>query len=67
MIPFAEIAAWLPYYQEAQVSPRDWRARIVARQADVRGEAELKAAFDAGVAELGPVDIVLANAGVAIG
>ena len=39
--------------------------RIVARQADVRDEAGLKAAFDAGVGELGPVDIVLANAGIA--
>ena len=39
--------------------------RIVARQADVRDEAGLKAAFEAGVAELGPVDIVLANAGIA--
>jgi SDR family mycofactocin-dependent oxidoreductase len=39
--------------------------RIVAREADVRDEAGLKAAFDAGVAELGPVDIVLANAGIA--
>jgi SDR family mycofactocin-dependent oxidoreductase len=39
--------------------------RIVARQADVRDESGLRAAFDAGVAELGPVDIVLANAGIA--
>jgi NAD(P)-dependent dehydrogenase (short-subunit alcohol dehydrogenase family) len=39
--------------------------RIVARQADVRDEAGLRAAFDAGAAELGPVDIVLANAGIA--
>jgi SDR family mycofactocin-dependent oxidoreductase len=39
--------------------------RIFARQADVRDEAGLRAAFDAGVAELGPVDIVLANAGIA--
>ncbi len=39
--------------------------RIVARQADVRDRAALQAAFDAGVAELGPVDIVLANAGIA--
>ena len=38
--------------------------RIVALQADVRDEAGLQAAFDAGVAELGPVDIVLANAGI---
>src|ERR1700742_3952395 len=39
--------------------------RIVARQADTRDEAALRAACDAGVAELGPVDIVLANAGIA--
>ena len=39
--------------------------RIFAREADVRDEAGLKAAFDEGVAELGPVDIVLANAGIA--
>src|SRR5207247_4495553 len=39
--------------------------QIVARQADVRDEAGLRAAFEAGVAELGPVDIVLANAGIA--
>jgi SDR family mycofactocin-dependent oxidoreductase len=39
--------------------------RIVARAADVRDAAGLKAAFDAGVAELGHVDIVLANAGIA--
>jgi SDR family mycofactocin-dependent oxidoreductase len=39
--------------------------RIFARQADVRDRTELQAAFDAGVAELGPVDIVLANAGIA--
>jgi SDR family mycofactocin-dependent oxidoreductase len=38
--------------------------RIVARQADVRDKAALQAAFDAGVAELGGVDIVLANAGI---
>jgi SDR family mycofactocin-dependent oxidoreductase len=39
--------------------------RIFAREADVRDEAGLKAAFEAGTAELGPVDIVLANAGIA--
>jgi SDR family mycofactocin-dependent oxidoreductase len=39
--------------------------RIVARPADVRDEAELKAAFDAGVAELGPAEIVVADAGLA--
>jgi SDR family mycofactocin-dependent oxidoreductase len=39
--------------------------RIVARVADVRDRGALQAAFDDGVAELGPVDIVLANAAVA--
>ena len=39
--------------------------RIVARQADVRDFDALKAAVDAGVEELGRLDIVLANAGVA--
>ena len=39
--------------------------RIFAAQADVRDEAALQQAFDAGIAELGPVDIVLANAGIA--
>ncbi len=39
--------------------------RIYAAQADVRDAAALKRAFDAGTAELGPVDIVLANAGIA--
>ncbi|QNG36674.1 mycofactocin-coupled SDR family oxidoreductase [Geodermatophilaceae bacterium NBWT11] len=39
--------------------------RIVARQADVRDVVAMQAALDAGVAELGRVDIVLANAGIA--
>jgi SDR family mycofactocin-dependent oxidoreductase len=39
--------------------------RIVSRQADVRDPAALKAAFEAGFAELGRVDIILANAGIA--
>ena len=38
--------------------------RVVARRADVRLLAELQAAVDAGVAEFGRVDIVLANAGI---
>ncbi|MGO8863603.1 MAG: mycofactocin-coupled SDR family oxidoreductase [Acidimicrobiales bacterium] len=41
--------------------------RIVARQADVRDVDALRAAFDDGVAELGPVGIVLANAGIGVG
>jgi SDR family mycofactocin-dependent oxidoreductase len=39
--------------------------RIYTAQADVRDAAALKQAFDAGTAELGPVEIVLANAGIA--
>ncbi|SDT63717.1 mycofactocin-coupled SDR family oxidoreductase [Jiangella sp. DSM 45060] len=39
--------------------------RIVAAEADVRDRDGLQAAFDAGVAQLGGVDIVLANAGIA--
>jgi SDR family mycofactocin-dependent oxidoreductase len=39
--------------------------RVVARPSDVRDRAALQAAFDAGVAELGGVDIVVANAGIA--
>ncbi|SHN39956.1 mycofactocin-coupled SDR family oxidoreductase [Cryptosporangium aurantiacum] len=38
--------------------------RIVARKADVRDYAQLKAAFDEGYAEFGRVDIIIANAGI---
>jgi SDR family mycofactocin-dependent oxidoreductase len=38
--------------------------RIVAARADVRDGAALRAALDAGVAELGRLDIVCANAGI---
>jgi SDR family mycofactocin-dependent oxidoreductase len=38
--------------------------RIHAGHADVRDVAGLRAAFEAGVAALGPVDIVIANAGI---
>jgi SDR family mycofactocin-dependent oxidoreductase len=41
--------------------------RIVARQADVRDSKALRQAFTDGVAELGPVEIVLANAGIGPG
>src|SRR5262249_13897733 len=41
--------------------------RIVALPADVRDVAALRKAFDEGVAALGPVDIVLANAGIGAG
>jgi len=38
--------------------------RVVAVQADVRERAQLVAAIDRGIAELGKLDIVVANAGV---
>src|SRR5919206_1796546 len=39
--------------------------RIVATQADVRDLSAMKAAVDEGVAQLGRLDIVAANAGIA--
>jgi SDR family mycofactocin-dependent oxidoreductase len=41
--------------------------RIFARPADVRDVASLRQVFEDGTAELGPVDIVLANAGIGAG
>ncbi|MGZ4681365.1 MAG: mycofactocin-coupled SDR family oxidoreductase [Acidimicrobiales bacterium] len=41
--------------------------RIVAHEADVRDVQALQEAFDNGVAELGPVTIVVANAGIGPG
>ena len=43
----------------------DTGARIVAREADVRDRSALKTALKAGIAELGRLDIVIANAGIA--
>lgn len=39
--------------------------RIVTAQADVRNEAELRAALESGLAEFGKLDIVVAQAGIA--
>src|SRR5580658_6555555 len=38
--------------------------RIIATKADVRDSGALKAALDDGVAQLGKLDIVIANAGI---
>ncbi|WP_396642865.1 mycofactocin-coupled SDR family oxidoreductase [Microbacterium sp.] len=46
----------------AQVEALD--RRIVARKADVRDQSGLNAALEAGIAELGRLDIVCANAGI---
>ncbi|MGH3319574.1 MAG: mycofactocin-coupled SDR family oxidoreductase [Streptosporangiaceae bacterium] len=43
----------------------DLGRRVVAREADVRDYDQVKAAVDAGLAELGHIDILLANAGIA--
>lgn len=43
----------------------DTGARIVAREADVRDRASLASALQAGLDELGRLDIVVANAGIA--
>lgn len=43
----------------------DAGARIVARQADVRDRTGLESALQEGIAELGRLDIVIANAGIA--
>jgi hypothetical protein len=34
-VPFAELADRLPYYEQARVTPDEWRTRIAARQAAV--------------------------------
>ena len=40
--------------------------RVITLEVDVRDEQQLASAFREGVAEIGPVDIVIANAGVAL-
>ena len=68
-----EIDTVTPFYplatsDELQQTVKEVEAtgrRIVARKADVRDLDGLQAAFDAGVDELGRIDIVLANAGIA--
>jgi SDR family mycofactocin-dependent oxidoreductase len=62
--PFFELATEEDLAETArQVEARG--RRIVARKADVRDVDALQAAFDEGVAELGQVDTVIANAGIA--
>ena len=50
--------------EETQRLVEDADGRILTAVADVRDRARLRAAYDAGVAEFGPVDIVLPNAGI---
>jgi len=68
-----DIAAQVPETQYAGSTPEDLAEtvrlvealdrRIVATQADIRDYDALKAALDAGVSELGRLDVVIANAG----
>ncbi|TQS43095.1 mycofactocin-coupled SDR family oxidoreductase [Cryptosporangium phraense] len=70
-----DIAAQIPTVAYPMATPDDLAEtakqiealdrRIFTQQADVRDFAALEAAVKAGVAELGPIDIVLANAGIA--
>jgi SDR family mycofactocin-dependent oxidoreductase len=59
--PMASSADLAATVQEVEALDR----RIYAAEADVRDEAGLRTAFEAGVAAIGPADIVLANAGIA--
>jgi SDR family mycofactocin-dependent oxidoreductase len=59
--PMATPADLAETVQEVEALDR----RIYAAEADVRDEAALRAALEAGVAAIGPADIVLANAGIA--
>jgi SDR family mycofactocin-dependent oxidoreductase len=49
---------------ETERAVKELDRRIVARQADVRERVELRDALEAGVTDLGRLDIVVANAGI---
>jgi SDR family mycofactocin-dependent oxidoreductase len=49
---------------ETERAVKELGRRIVARQADVRERDELREAVEAGLADLGRIDIVVANAGI---
>jgi SDR family mycofactocin-dependent oxidoreductase len=49
---------------ETERAVKELGRRIVARQADVRERTELRDALEAGLTDLGHVDIVVANAGI---
>jgi NAD(P)-dependent dehydrogenase (short-subunit alcohol dehydrogenase family) len=51
---------------ETERAVKELGRRIVARQADVRERAELREAIQAGLTDLGGLDIVVANAGVCL-
>lgn len=49
---------------ETERAVKELGRRVVARQADVRERDELRDALEAGIGDLGHVDIVVANAGI---
>lgn len=49
---------------ETERAVKELGRRVVARQADVRERSELRDALQAGVTDLGRVDVVVANAGI---
>src|ERR1700685_2075974 len=49
---------------ETERAVKELGRRVLARQADVRERSELRDAVEAGVRDLGRVDIVVANAGI---
>jgi len=49
---------------ETERAVKELGRRIVARQADVRERSELRDALEAGITDLGRLDIVVANAGI---
>src|SRR5580658_380518 len=49
---------------ETERAVKELGRRIVARQADVRERSELRDALEAGLTDLGRLDIVVANAGI---
>jgi len=68
MGPVASVAYPMSTPEDMQQTVKEVEAldrRIIASQADVRDIAALRTAVAQGTAELGPVDIILANAGIA--
>src|ERR1700733_10566984 len=49
---------------ETERAVKELGRRVVARQADVRDREELREALESGLADLGRLDIVVANAGI---
>ena len=62
IVPY-KLGSWEDLQETAKLVEQAGR-RMLIQKADVRDKAALQAAFDAGVAEFGHIDTVVANAGV---